>query len=979
MAKRIYEETLINTENESTFKLLNKDDITKIMTSYQNKADIDLNNMKELFKQTYKYDEVEDKCIDLKNESLDDLYTFNKKTFENSITIMETLKDTLKLSEEFINGNVSFSNDINPIIFIDILKRLYENEHKYITEEKYEYEIYDNIEYIDNVLKNENNDLLKLNKTMDKIIKKKSVIDNEYFSSLEFYKELTVKYEILIENAYDTYEIDKYILMVKTTVDIYDINYKLMYSDNITLDRIDSCIDILHFLIKRMRELLCSTAYKITKIDNNFEKSEIYKQNVNVSKCIETIQAIENEKLQQKQQKSFIYKFFEYVKNKVSKLISVFLKSSGTILYHIKTYIIKAYISCANTFFFKTLSSGIVKEIKKELIYGYLGSKVTGKLYEFDYIKKYNKYILPNDKILKSETVMFIQIIQILGIIFCSSLGTQKQFWNFTHKITNKLIKYIDKVYEIKFIRSGTDVIKKFFSVIYTTLGYCGDLFIDKIYSEFVYSIFSFICGNMIKIVSNSISDVTNIIKSLCVSFGDKMATSAISLYEYVLNIIKNNNVDLLLSDNETDNLINNVIENGLESIKNTYSDNKGCSLYLGELNPFNLTAGMDIKKLHTINISQTESVKIAGAFTSGTVIGSIINNITHETEKSTVNHTRKLHNIDDIKNEIKKMDIQNIDIQKLSEDVDDLSSKIANEALSESVDIISNSTQYIIKDKKYKNESIEIKNDINSLNKDFMKLLKNNISKELYNNASENVIKKNSVSYKENKIELLNQINKKENKYNEQKETNTLLQRIIDLIIKLLNIISNISITQILYMIKENAYNIAKTSYTRISEGIKQICIKAMNLPSVCYNSLSEVTVDVILNKIKLFGEQRLENIKYICSSPKKFFKLLKNSQKFIKYVSDLRYIIYGTRLKIPKIDKILLGYSLKSGKYIGGRALEGSKYIGEKALEGSEYIGKKYRQIKYGPKTYNGENPLTSEEIKDIIETKRKRTRIE
>lgn len=108
------------------------------MKEYDNYSDMDFNNMKEIFKQMYIYDEVEDKCIsDIKNESYDNLHSINKKTFDNSIKIIDTLKNTLKIPEEFNKDNITFSDDVNPVVFIDIINNLYEKEYQHITGEKY--------------------------------------------------------------------------------------------------------------------------------------------------------------------------------------------------------------------------------------------------------------------------------------------------------------------------------------------------------------------------------------------------------------------------------------------------------------------------------------------------------------------------------------------------------------------------------------------------------------------------------------------------------------------------------------------------------------------------------------------------------------------------------------------------------------------------------------------------------------------------
>jgi hypothetical protein len=957
MAKRTYKEyedykNILQNENidnieDEYFRILSKDDIKNIMKNYEEQSDSDFHNMKELFKQMYIYDEIEDKCIDIKNESYDNLNTINKKTFDSSITIIDTLKETLKLSEEFIKGNVTFSDDLNPVVFIDMIKNLYENEYDYITTEKYENELFNTD--VENILYDEKLDIFKLNKLINKIIKKKNIIDNEFFSSLEFYKEVTVKYEHIIENAYDTFEIDKYILMIKTIVDVYDNNYKIMFSDKITLDKIDESLNYSYFFIQRMRELLCTSAYKISKIDRMFQNSDIYKANVNIQKCRETIQIIENEK--HKGGKSMISKFFEYIKNKVSKILSVFLKQSGTILYHVKTYLIKFYIYAANTYLIQTVIKGLQKEVKNELIFGYLGSKITGSSYKFNILDKYNEYILPDEKILNSESVLFIQLIQILGIIFCSTAGTSKEFWRFSEKITKKLLEYINKIFEIKFITNCMTEIKKFFSIIYSSLSYCSELIIDTIYSEFVYSIFSFICGNIVKMISNPI----DILKFLSKKLGETTYTSILKLYEHVDVLSKSfENYDVILNDKTTDNLINNVIENGLISIKNTHKINHGTSNYCGELNPFNLFAGVDTESIQNI-----QSVKLA---TVGTVIGSFINNITQETKNKSI--------ISDIQKELKNLQVKDIDIDKLSKDIDELSDTIANDALSDAVDILSNGSQYINKNPQYRNESTLINNNMKELKKDTLELLKINITDELYQNATKNANKEKQMY-----------IYKLEDNYDKQKQSRSLLLRILDLIIKLLYTIKNISIAQILYMIKSKAYEIAKYSYSRISESVRQICIKAINLPAVCYNSLSEVTTDTILNKIKLYGEKGLENVQKYCSSPKKFFKLVKKVFKFIKYVAELRYTIYGIKTKIPKFEKIAMDYVAEFSKYVGKKAYQGGSFVSRKALEESKLLSKKYRQYKIGPKIYKEpvpkeieQKPLTTKNIQEILDRKKR-----
>ena len=124
-------ENIDNIEDEY-FRILSKDDIKNIMKNYEEQSDSDFHNMKELFKQMYIYDEIEDKCIDIKNESYDNLNIINKKTFDNSITIIDTLKETLKLSEEFIKGNVTFSDDLNPVVFIDMINK--NNQEVYFLE-----------------------------------------------------------------------------------------------------------------------------------------------------------------------------------------------------------------------------------------------------------------------------------------------------------------------------------------------------------------------------------------------------------------------------------------------------------------------------------------------------------------------------------------------------------------------------------------------------------------------------------------------------------------------------------------------------------------------------------------------------------------------------------------------------------------------------------------------------------------------------
>lgn len=953
MAKRSYREyenykniledenDTTNEINESYFKILSKDDIRDIMKNYEIKLDIDFNNMKELFKQMYIYDEIEDKCIDVKKESYDNLHNINKKTFDNSITILNTLKDTLKISEDFNKGNIGFSADLNPLVFIDIINNLYEAEYEYIITEKYEYDILDR--NIEEILYDEKSDVIKLNKLINKIMNKKNIIDNEFFLSLEFYKEITVKYEYIIDNAYNTDEIDKYILMIKTIIDIYDNNYKNML-DYTLLEEIDESMDNSYFFIKRMRELLCTTAYKISKIDTTFQNTEIYKANVNVQKCRETMEIIEYEKTKRKS-KSIITKFFEYIKNKVSKLINVFLKTSGTILYHVKTYLIKFYIYSANTYLIQTLYKGLQKEIKNELIFGYLGSKVSGTSYEFNMLDKYNKYILPNEKILNSETVMFIQLIQILGIIFCATAGSSREFWNFSEKITKKLLDYIDNIYEIKFIRNSMTEIKKFFSVIYSSLTYCGELIIDTMYSEFVYSIFSFICGNIVKMISDPIT----ILKDLSNKLGETTYSAILKLYEHINITIKHfENAELILNDKTTDNLLNEVIESGLTSIKNKHKIFNGVSSYFGELNPFNLFAGVNTESIQSI-----QSVKVATA--TGVVIGSVINNITQETKNKNI--------INDIQKELKNIQANNINIEKLSKDIDELSDEITNENLSDAIDILSNSSEYINKNPQYKNEAVIINSNMKELNDETYKLLKINITDELYQNVTKNI------NNKQNQIQIF----KKENKNNKQQSRNLIL-RILDLIIKLLSSIKNITLAQILYMIKEKAYQIAKSSYSRITESVKNICIRAINLPSECYDSLSEVTTNIIINKIKSYSETGLENIQKICSSPKVFFKLIKKVFKFIKYIAELRTIIYGVKT-FPNIEKIIKKYTIDSSKYIGKKAYQNSLFLSKRIGKKGDILAKKYRQYKYGPKMYKeGQQPLSSEKIQEMINRKKR-----
>ena len=937
MEKRKYNEIDIENMDESYFNILSKDEINNIMKSYEDKSKQELNDMKELFKNMY--DDSKDKCIDIEKDekdNLEDIYKLNNKTFKNSITIMENLQNTLKLSEEFLKEKVTFSDELNPVVFIELINNLYENEYTYITTEKYEYQILN--EDITTILHNEKYDLFNLNKLIDKILKKKNIINNEFYSSLEFYKEVTVKYEKLIENAYNTNEIDKYLLMIKTTIDIYNNNYKIMFSKDIKLNEIDKCLNHGYFFINRLRELLCTTAYKITKIDEDFQNTDIYKENVNVQKCRETMELIEYDKLNKsKKRGSLIYNFFENIKKIVSCLIPVYLKDSGIILYNIKTNLIKFYIYASNTFLIKTITKGIKKEIKKEFIMGYIGSKITGEKYDFDPLNKYNEYILPDDKILKSETVMFIQIIQILGIIFCSTLGTSKQFWNYSKIITDKLIEYINKIYKIKFINSGIDEIKKFFNVIYTTLGYCGELIIDTVYYEFVYSIFTFICGNLVKFISNPIE----ILKDLSVNFTKSTYSSILSLYSYLENKAKLN-IDMVFNNKETNMLIENVINNGLISIKEIHEKNNGTSYYLGELNPFNIYAGTDITLVKNFQVPKVEII--------GTVIGSIISNKTQE-----INKTNKII-IEEIKDkineEIKDVDNENINVLKLSKDIDELSDEIANISILNTVDILSNLSEYIIKNPKFSDESIEINDYMDKLKKESIKLLKLNISNELYQNVYENVSENKQLDMLETK-----------NDDNYFKRTEELLLILISLIIKLLKIIKTISIKEILSIITEKASIISKTFYSKITESIRNICIKTLNQPAKCYNNLSEITINIILEKINSFTEQSLKTVYSYCQGPKQFFKLLNKVYKFIIYISEIRFIIYGVKTKIPNL-KILLKGSIPFSKY----AIKKSKDV-------TKIVTKKYRQYKYGPKKYKeGQKPLSIENIQKIMDKTKK-----
>jgi hypothetical protein len=129
----------------------------------------------------------------------------------------------------------------------------------------------------------------------------------------------------------------------------------------------------------------------------------------------------------------------------------------------------------------------------------------------------------------------------------------------------------------------------------------------------------------------------------------------------------------------------------------------------------------------------------------------------------------------------------------------------------------------FISKNPKFRDESIQINEYMDKLKKESIKLLKLNISNELYQNLYENVSENKQLDILETK-----------NDDNYFKRTEELLLILISLIIKLLKTIKTISIKEILSIITEKASIISKTFYSKITESIRNICIKTLNLEAI-------------------------------------------------------------------------------------------------------------------------------------------------
>jgi hypothetical protein len=892
-------------------------DILKILEKYEEQSYQDKDAYEELFKLNYekKTKESDIECEKGTEASLEKQYHFNKKLFDTCLKITETLKDNLDITQNLINNESGLSETLDPILFIENLFNLYNtkiDEIKKIANEQ---------ENVEDYMK-----IMEQTKTLEKdieiLVRNKSIIDKEYFESLLFFKEIVIKYEKLITKYYDTSSVVEYMIMLKQCIEIYDNTYSMLYSEYITIEKINNNILTLIFILKSFRDILCSTAYKLSNISSDFKKEEIYKKNVNVEKCVNIISLIEDEEEQKKikKQKTILYKisqFYNYIKTKSSEIFKIFpqiVQESGKMMAFAGNCIVKAMTYKSNNEIFNLSIKGIQKEVSEEFT-KYLFKNN----YKFDLYTKYSNYLLPGESVLSTETYKIITLIQIIAIILCKTFSTQTKVWKIANYVTEKIINYINIKYDVKFIKNYIEKMRTSFSCIYTTLGYYGKYIIDSTFTNFVYSNFTFICGRIVQFVSYSFDNTTNVLKSLCTGFKDAMFDSVFNLQSY----LNTTNVDIL-NDNKVDKMIDNIILNGIDTIKEDYVKNSNKTYYLGLFNPFNITHNLNIE-----TVFSTTKTAVAG-----TIIGNILNDISNDKIIKEINiKIDDITNINDINNFQGDMELF---LNQKSDNINKLTNLIINNFDSNN-DIITQDSIVVIENN-LSDDKTKFKNELQNLQEKSNELLKINLSNELYKILSEN-IKKNKNIDDQNKYNLLELLNN-EKYYKDEKENINIFKQLLNWIYGILNSLKQITLKELVDIIKNKAEYVAKYSYKKIKKGIKFICTTALNLPNTCYNSLSAMNIRIIYNRLSV-------SIISGCTSMLNLSLNFKDIYNFVQYVLDMNYILYKKhKIKLPPRDPLKFMFQVPKTM----KTLDLAKKYS--TLQYKKLIGKEPKQLQYDKK---------------------------
>jgi hypothetical protein len=785
----------------------------------------------ELLNQKEEKEEKEEKVekevkVEKINLSLEEQKKSNETLLNSSIKSIEIIDKLNDLPDLLKKRQINLHDKYNPMIIISLFDKFFINE------------------------KDENKKI-----TYKKILDEFLSTQYQYGQTLNFFYILYIEYVNLKEE--EQKNIEEYIITNKYCFDIYSDTLSKVYEKDITIDIISNTNILLNKILKEIRNTLCVTSYKITYYKPEFEYKEIYKQNVNKTICYETITNIESGKIKrgdEGESKGFVASFYQKIMDKVFRFRKLYTTQIPSKIFNcLKSKMIEYCTIIANNHFVNI----IIKQAVLDVAIGSY-SYYQGKSFNI-----YKDYLYQGDNIIQAETVMFIQIIQILAITLCKALTNPYNFWKTVKYVTNIILDICNDWTPIPFIGIIYNMLKKTLGSICMVLGYFSNDIINGVFTAIVYSQFTFICGISSKMLSNP----KEAIKELSLSFSNQMqeATEKLTnnIIKYAEEIDINENIDLFLEKIKTPT--KNLVHIGVDNVKNMFDKSVG-KYVPTSMNPFNYISNESVSNL-LIGISEDkENIKkmITGSvgISAGKYISDSIKQVDLEIEENDVIEFQ--NNIDDVTDKIieniekesKKegktpLDIYGENYNEINNKIEELNESLVNNFLKKTTDLLTETAKEI----KSKTTST-LEKSFEKLSKKSTEILTKKITKEIRKDIKlqlSDIKKQEYIGYIKERT-FQDKEETKESKEKQQEEetksdetTSKVIKELLSIILYILKFVKEITFDQLVKFIKNYSVNYLNKSYDYLVSSYNNF-IKSSQ---VCIESLASFNIKIITNKL--------------------------------------------------------------------------------------------------------------------------------
>ena len=690
-----------------------------------------------------------------------------------------------------------------------------------------------------------------------KVLDEYEKIRRDFSYSLDFIFYIEKEY-YSIPNYENKDEITKRLVSCKFNYESYTKNLtKLLNNDDITVDMVYKFNTLSLYFLELFNEDLCDIAYRLTSYNPSFKESQVYKQYVTPTFCYKTYTRISKGEIELRKQtlrsrlRILIKDYIGYYTVNTTKKIFNFFKAKS----------IESILYITNSKCFKLVSVQLAKDS---------GEMLVKSITKGSFVNIYDEYLSEKDNYINWETSSIILIIQILGIVLCKASLNQYNSMKIIQYITDTILDLCNRLTPIPFVNIFYGTVKKILGSIYITLGYYGKYILKNSFRVFVYSIFSYACGMSVKFIHDP--------RTTAVELGVKFGQNFLKSLDVLLKYIEDNMEKLKeYSIEELDKFysslkqpIYNLLDNGFEVIKSKLK--KGFEekfpILPSRVNPFNLLndyKGGEIvfgTKLNLIASGEvvTETAKKAIGISAG--IG-VVNTIEDLFIDENEIEDEVFEEINDFVKDVKKKDDNTIE---------DFSEKIASMIISETTSIITE-----VKDKLKDND---VKTKINNLSQKSIENLSRKIFDEIHKGTDDVKLIGSSSKSKEEYYD-----NKYKKEKEKEKETFNLIKDILKVIAEILNSIKDITVGQLVKIIKIKSRNLLQQTYDTLNSymvGIKDYA-------GSCVITLSNITLGTIMNKIN-----------YICDNIMNFKDYLMDVYFAFDYMDELIHNIYDVGFSV-------------------------------------------------------------------------------